>query len=110
VNAPPIELFLRAANVAVTLAAFVMLVMATRIAPQRRIHPAALLSYLTGVMGITAAWRAFLFWLGFQSDLGQHGWAVPWIQPMNAVIAFLLYFALAILAYYHAFVRKVGYE
>lgn len=60
-----------------------------------------LLRFLGAILGLTTAWRWFLLWLGFQTDLGHFGWLVPWVQPFNASLLFLLYLAIGLLAWYH---------
>jgi hypothetical protein len=59
------------------------------------------MAFLAFVMGLQVGWRYFILWLGFQSDLGHWGWIVPWVQPLNASLLFLLLLAVGLTAYFH---------
>lgn len=97
-NAPLIELVIRAANAIAAVAVFAVLV------PLWNMPYAArpLMRFLTVVMAMQAVWRLFILWLGFQTDLGEFGWLVPWVQPMTAALLFLLFLAIGLIAAFHS--------
>lgn len=105
-NAPLIELIIRSANASVSTLTVFLLLAAMRVPVEQRMHPLPLLSFLFWVMVITAVWRWFVLWLGLQKDLGPYNDLAYWVQPMGASITFLLYLALALIAYYHVKVRE----
>jgi len=108
-NAPPIEIVVRFGTaMAATVATILLFLCALRLQRDKspRSTPLPLLRFLTWIVGISAVWRWFLFWLGFQTDLGEFGWIVPWIQPLNASIIWLLYMGLALIGYFHLHVRR----
>ena len=105
-NAPPIEVVLRLATA--VLSSFSAYLIVLTIVRARRgqyrvwMTPIPLLWFLCGVMVVTAIWRWFVFWLGFQTDIGHFAYLVQWIQPMNAAMLFLLYLAITLIIYWHS--------
>lgn len=107
-NAPPIEIVLRLATAVLSSISAVLLVaslMRYRRANVSSGTPTSLTRFLAGVMVVTAVWRWFVFWLGFQTDLGEYGHLVQWVQPMNAAMLFLLYLAITLIIYFHTMTR-----
>jgi hypothetical protein len=106
-NAPLIEIVIRLIVAIAATAATLLMAMALKHARRDpRATPVPLLMFFTGILFISAVWRWFIFWLGFQNDLGHWGWVIPWIQPMNGVMILLIYVAVLLIGYYHRNVRK----
>ncbi len=97
-NAPPVEIFLRLAVAVMATFLFALLSVGWH-APRMPARP--LYRFLWAVIGMQMAFRWFILWLGFQADLRDLGWIVPWVQPTTAALLFLLLFAIALIAYFH---------
>ena len=100
-DAPVIELLVRALY-----AVIATVVLAVLINGWRHLagYPAAALTrYLTVVVGLNAAWRWYVLWLGLQSDSdGQ--WSVnvePMVRTLGNALLILLFIAVGLLAYFH---------
>lgn len=101
-DAPLVELLIRAAVAVVATGATVALGWSWRHA---RAYPASsLIAYLATVVGLNAAWRWYILWVGLQSD-SDGGWATqvePYIRSMGNALLILLYVGLILIAFFHA--------
>ena len=99
-NAPLIEELLRVFVALTATWASGMLLFACA----RRLYPpnsAPLLWFLTGAVAINAVWSWILVFLGLMTDIGEWSWTLTWVQPTNAALLFVLYFALGLLTLHH---------
>ena len=100
-DAPTWELLVRALYAVVATLAFASLALGWRYL--RSYSAAALTRYLTVVIGVNAAWRWYVLWLGLQHDAdGQ--WSVnvePMVRTLGNALLILLFVAVGLLAYFH---------
>jgi len=62
--------------------------------------------YLTAVMGVYAAWRWFIAWLGFWPD--ESGYDEPTVRSIGNVLLILIFFAVFFMAAHHAREMRKG--
>lgn len=96
-----VEMLLRVLVAVMASAATVIIIYASRL-PSPRYGPTPLLKFLGVMVGANAAWRWMLVALGAVDELPSgYSWVLAWVQPMNAALLFVLYFALFLLGIYH---------
>lgn len=96
-NAPALELAARLAVALMATGTCFVLLYADR---RGRGRPSPLIRFLGTVVLATAVWRWGLLWLGFQSEVA-HPDVLDWVQPVNALLLFLLLFAVSLIAVFH---------
>lgn len=94
-NASDIEIVMR--TLAALVASGVALVIVAGLA-RRRLRPRPLWAYAGVVVGVAAAWRWFLVWLGLHAVDVEYVHLLMWVQPVNAAILAVVTFALGLLA------------
>lgn len=90
-----IELILR---VLVALVATTVLVVIVVGLYRGRLTPRPLWGYAGVVVGLAAAWRWVIVWLGMAGALPEYAGLRIWIQPVNAALLAVVIFALGLLA------------
>jgi hypothetical protein len=111
-DAPPAELLVRLILAVVVSVVFALLL--ASLPHIRKVPVAPLYRFITVVVGMNAAWRWYILWIGVQSDTdGQ--WAItmePIIRTIGNGLLVLLYLSIGLIAVFHIrrSIKKHGAE